>query len=134
MRVDGFGLFFFTLLRLFETSCGQVSGVCVENIADIYTMESLVTDVSVHRTYIMCPRRIYEIGSLDFNFDLQGFQVQPPFPLRPNMSIKCGDTGSRDNLCWLAEGDVHVDATKIRGIDDDTVENVSIEGFVFIGA
>ena len=51
-----------------------------------------------------------------------------------NMTIRCGDTGSRDNLCWLNAGDLHVDATPFRGISDPSVEGVRIEGFVFIGA
>jgi hypothetical protein len=51
-----------------------------------------------------------------------------------NMTIRCGDTGARDNLCWIAEGDLHVDATPFRGISDATVEGVIMEGIVFIGA
>jgi hypothetical protein len=107
---------------------------CIEQIDTIYEQESLVTDTSVHRTYILCPRRIFEIGTLDFNYDLVGFRVHPPLPIRPNMSIKCGEDGAIENLCWIAEGDVHMDATEFRGITDPTVDNVFIEGIVFINA
>jgi hypothetical protein len=50
------------------------------------------------------------------------------------MTIRCGDTGVRDNLCWLWEGDLHVDATPFRGISDNSVEGVRLEGIVFIDA
>lgn len=57
-----------------------------------------------------------------------------PCTIFSNMTIRCGDTGLRDNLCWVAEGDLHVDATPFRGISDETVEGVRMEGIVFIGA
>jgi hypothetical protein len=132
MRVRTFTLSLLTSTGLFEFSHGQQT--CIEDIADIYTVENQVTDTSVRRTYILCPRRIYAIGTLDFNLDVQGFQVQPPLPIRPNMTIRCGDTGRREELCWMAEGDVHVDATPFRGISDETVDSVFIEGIVFIAA
>jgi hypothetical protein len=132
MRIGTLALSLLATTGIFEFSHGQQT--CIDDIADIYTMESQVADVSVHRTYILCPHSIYAIGTLDNNLDLQGFQVQPPLPLRPNMTIQCGDTGRRDELCWLAEGDVHVDATPFRGISDETVDSVFIEGIVFIAA
>lgn len=107
---------------------------CIESIRDIYTAESEVDDTSVRRTYTLCPRRIYEIGYLDFNFNLQGFNVQPPLPIRPNITIRCGENGDPSNLCWMGEGDLHVDATPFRGISDPSVEGVRLEGIVFIGA
>jgi hypothetical protein len=107
---------------------------CFERIQGIVDAENSISDYSQLRTYVLCPRKIYEIGTLDNNYELQGYNVHPPLPIRPNMHIKCGDTGSRDNLCWIATGDVHVDATKVRGIMETTVENVVIEGMVFLGA
>jgi len=132
----------FFLAALLLVSCLPiVSGQsCIDNLEDIYEKESFVTDTSFPRLYVVCPRRIYEIGSLDFDGSLiqpKGNTmgtVSPPLPLRPNMTIRCGDQGSRENLCWLKGGDLHADGTKIRGISDETLENVRIEGFVFIGA
>lgn len=77
------------------------------------------------------------MGHLDFNgnvIESDTGSVVPPIPLRANMTIRCGDQGSRDNLCWFTGGDLHMDGTAILGIGDETIENVSIEGFVFIGA
>ena len=108
--------------------------LCIDDIEEIYDAEASVSDTTFRRTYVLCPRRIFEMGALNLNFDLQGIQVQPPLPIRPNMTIKCGDDGARTNLCWMAEGDLHVDATPFRGIDDNSVEGVFIEGITFIGA
>lgn len=131
MKIAQIALAFLTSAVFFEPTDAQF---CVENIEEIYTAEDSVTDTSRRRTYVLCPRRIFEIGTLDHNFDLNGANVNPPLPIRSNMTIRCGDTGLRDNLCWVAEGDLHVDATPFRGISDETVEGVRMEGIVFIGA
>lgn len=110
---------------------------CYDNFYDIYEQEAIVTDTTFPRLYTVCPRRIYEIATLDFNGNIKeatSTGVLPPLPLRANMTIRCGDVGSRDSMCWLAGGDIHMDGTAIRGINDPTIEGVSIEGFVFIGA
>ena len=131
-----FGVFV-TLLCCFllpSTTNGQS---CIDDFQDIYTRESFVTDTSIPRLYIVCPRHIYDIGNIDFDGNIiqpAVGRVAPPLPLRPNMTIRCGDQGTRDNLCWLRAGDLHIDGTKVLGIADETVENVQIEGFVFIGA
>ena len=60
--------------------------------------------------------------------------ANPSLVVESNVHIKCGDDGVRENLCWFFEGDLHIDATEFRGIRDETVDNVVIEGMVFIGA
>jgi hypothetical protein len=125
------------LLLLIENPFQVSAQSCYDDFYDIYEQESIVTDTTFLRFYTICPRRIYEIATLDLNGDINepaSTGILPPLPIRPNMTIRCGDLGSRDNLCWLAGGDLHMDATAIRGINDATVEGVSIEGFVFIGA
>lgn len=110
---------------------------CYDNFYDIYEQESIVTDTSFPRLYTICPRRIYEIATLDFNGDIKedvSTGLLPPLPLRANMTLRCGDLGSRDSMCWVAGGDIHLDGTAIRGITDESIEGVSIEGFSFIGA
>jgi len=110
---------------------------CIEDISEIYEKEKLYEDTSFPRLYVICPRRIYDMGYLDFNGNIvesDTGSVVPPIPLRANMTIRCGDQGTRDNLCWITGGDLHLDGTSILGINDKTVDNVSIEGFVFIGS
>jgi len=129
--------FFMAILYAFLLPTSTLGQSCIDDIEDIYKKEALVTDTSIPRLYIVCPRSIYEIGNLDFDGNLiqpKVGSVMPPLPLRPNLTIRCGDNGSRDNTCWLRGGDLQMDGTKVRGIQDDTVENVKIEGFVFLGA
>lgn len=116
------------------SSFSNAQATCIETIDEIYTAEASVTNTAVRRTYVMCPRRILEIGTLTHNFDLQNPNAHPPLPLRPNMTIQCGDTGSRDNICWITGGDIHVDGTPFRGISDPTIEGVEISGITFLGA
>jgi len=116
---------------------GTLGQSCIDDFEDIYKKEEGVTNTNFPRMYVLCPRRIYEVGNLDFDGNLiQPIvgKVAPPLPLRPNMTIRCGDQGSRDNLCWITGGDLQMDGTEIFGINDETLENVSIEGIVFIGA
>ncbi|KAL3911995.1 MAG: hypothetical protein SGARI_001375 [Bacillariaceae sp.] len=125
------------LLLLIDQPSPVSAQSCYDNFYDIYEQEALVTDTSFPRRYIVCPRRIYEMATIDYNGDIKepvSSGALPPLPIRPNMTIRCGDQGSKDNLCWLAGGDIHMDGTAIRGINDETVEGVNIEGFVFIGA
>jgi len=129
--------FYLTILCAVLLPFGTRGQSCIDDIEEIYRRESGVTDTAFPRMYILCPRRTYDIGNLDFDYNLiqpEVGKVSPPFPLRPNMTIRCGDQGSRDNFCWVRGGDLHMDGTKILGISDDTLDNVSIEGIVFIGA
>lgn len=111
-----------------------VTGQCIKDLQTIVDMEEAATDYSQERTYTLCPRTIFEMGTLNHNYDLQGFNVDPPIPIRPNLHVKCGDDGSKENLCWIATGDLHLDGTSVRGITETSIENVVIEGIVFIGA
>jgi len=129
-----FGFFMTIALLLPWSTVGQS---CIDDFEQIYKREALITDTSVPRIYYVCPKHIYDMGNLDFDGNLiqpNVGTVAPPLPLRPNMTIRCGDQGDRENLCWLRGGDLHMDGTKVLGIEDDTLENVNIEGFVFIGA
>ena len=131
---DVFSLLFLVVVACFlESSYGQSTG-CIEELQDIWFLENLVFDTSVQRTYVLCPRRIFEIGTLDYSRELQGFGVHPPLPIKPNMHIKCGEDGLRTNLCWIVEGDVHIDATPYLGLTEPRVDNVVIEGITFIDA
>jgi hypothetical protein len=110
---------------------------CYDNFYDIYDEESIVTDTTFPRQYIICPRTTYKMATLDFMGNVNEDPtsgINPPLPLRPNMTLRCGDGGSKDNECWISGGDLHMDGTATRDINDATLEGVTIEGFVFIGA
>ena len=132
-RIEVFMMALYALLL----PSSAVSQSCIDDFEQIYEKESFVTDTSFSRMYIVCPRQIYRMGNLDFDGNLVKpvvGTVAPPLPLRPNMTIRCGDQGTRDNLCWLRGGDLHMDGTKVLGIKDETLENIKIEGFTFLEA
>jgi hypothetical protein len=120
------------LVGLFQNASAKS---CIIDTKTLVALEKEVTDFSVIRTYIFCPGSLLNIGKVDANFNSVGFNMQPAVPLRPNMHLKCGDDGKRENYCSFVNGDVHLDATKILGVmDRETVDNVLIEGFVFINS
>lgn len=130
-------VFWTMMLRLFCLFGAVRARSCIDDISQIYEREALITDTSFFRQYVICPNAIYEFATYDpvgNQIELPTANVVPPIPLRPNMNIRCGDQGSRDNLCWFVGGDVQIDGTLTRGISDETVDNVSIEGFVFMGS
>lgn len=103
---------------------------CLETINDIALRESLVTDTSLLRTYILCSQISHQIGTLDFDYALEGGQAM--LPLRPNMKIQCGIDGSRENNCVIKEGDVQVDGTSRFGLSEDTtLDNIEFQGLTF---
>ena len=79
MSIAKLTLAFLISAAFFEPSEAQF---CVEDIEEIYTAEASVTDTTRRRNYVLCPRRIFEVGTLDHNFDLQGTNVNPPLPIR----------------------------------------------------
>jgi hypothetical protein len=131
-QMRSFFLALLVLVGLFQNASAQS---CIGDTQALVNLENEVTDFSVLRTYIFCPGSLLNIGKLDLNFNFVGFNMQPAAPLRPNMHLKCGVDGKRENYCWFINGDVHLDATKILGVmDNERVDNVLIEGFSFINS
>ncbi len=115
----------------------SIHAACVQDFLEIQALEERVNDTSVLRKYIICPYKVISIGYLDYNNDLPEDavdRVNPPLPLRPNMHVHCGDDGSKANLCFVSDGSFQIDGTEFRGIEDPTLDNILIEGFVFTGA
>ena len=107
------------------------SGSCLGSINALTLRESqFVTDYTVTRTYVFCPGLVFNIGVLDFNNRLIGISGQEFIQLRPNLHLKCGDSGRRENNCVLAGGDVQVEATDFFGVTLNPT-NVRFEGFTF---
>lgn len=116
-----------------------VHGQCIHDLHELRKMEQQVTDTSKTRTYIICPNKEYDIGSLDYDNNLRVGRpgddvVYPPLPLRPNLILKCGTNGLRTDQCWINSGHLQIDGTSMMGITNPTVNNVLIQGFTFIGA
>jgi hypothetical protein len=129
-----FRVFLLWLFLFGLSSLQTAAAVCIFDFNDIYRAENAVTNTNVKRTYIICPNKVYGMGYLDYNYNLrkQNNDIgQPPLPLRPNIRYQCGNDGSRTNECYISDGDIHLDGTMIRGIDDARVDNVEIVGFTF---
>ena len=134
------------MLRLNAVAlCFLASGVQGQTTTDgcLYTIEQLigleegVTDYSVTREYVLCEGRSFVISTVDLNNQLVAINgvVSPFFPVRPNMHVRCGDTGERENNCLLSAGDVQVDGTNFFGVGNDLdLTNVVFEGITFAGA
>ena len=102
----------------------------------LIALEEVVTDYSVTREYVLCEGRSFIVGSVDLNNKfIVSEGVSPFFPVRPNMHVRCGDSGVRENSCILAAGDVQVDGTNYFGVGNNLdLTNVVFEGITFAGA
>jgi hypothetical protein len=126
-------LFCWTICHSWQGALGQPS--CYQNINTITLREGLQTASNLLelRTYTLCSGT-YSIGTLDFDNELVALSGQDMLPLRSNLHIKCGETGSRGNNCIINGGDVQVDGTSFYTIPGGTVENVILEGITFTGS
>jgi hypothetical protein len=75
--------------------------VCVSNLLTIAQRELSISDTSVRRVYTLCPRTTFTTGVI-VNSTVTGGQF--PLNVRANMSIRCGDSGSRSNNCIITGG------------------------------
>jgi hypothetical protein len=128
-------LFGWTICHSWQGALGQ-SFDCYQNLNTITLREGLQTASNLLelRTYTLCPGTTYSIGTLDNDNELVAMSGQDMLPLRSNLHIKCGDTGSRGNDCIINGGDVQVDGTDFYTIPGGTVENVTLEGLTFTGS
>ncbi|KAI2504061.1 hypothetical protein MHU86_10423 [Fragilaria crotonensis] len=109
---------------------------CLYTMEQLITEEEAVTDYSVTREYVFCEGRSFVIGTVDLNNQfVEVTDTHRFFPVRPNMHVRCGETGARENSCLLLGGDVQVDGTNYFGVGNNLdVTNVVFEGFTFVGA
>lgn len=110
-------------------SSAMAQDACFTAINTLALRESGITDTSSTRTYTLCANNEFSVGTLDFDYNIENGQEM--IPLRPNLYIKCGDDGSRENNCIVKGGEVLVDGTDHFGVWDDTLDNVVIEGITF---
>lgn len=105
--------------------------VCLTSINTMSVREALAFDTSLRRTYNLCPFTTYNVGTLNYDYEL--IEGQDMIPLRPNIHVKCGDNGSHEDSCRIVGGDVQVDGTSFFGLDHDSLDNVILEGLTFVG-
>lgn len=106
---------------------------CIRSTNELVVEESKVTDLSITREYILCEDTVFSIGFLDY-FDQTESGGSDIIPLRPNLHLKCGSTGSRSNNCLVESGDVQMEGTTFFGAPGNVLENVVITGVTFSSA
>jgi len=112
---------------------GTIAQDCIKTTNMLIVEESAVTDLSVTREYILCPGAVFSIGFQDFyGTPLDGGSDM--IPLRPNLHLKCGKSGSRENNCLVTAGDVLMEGTTMYNTPGDSLENVVITGVTFSNA
>jgi hypothetical protein len=126
-RPSSFLLLAWTLRSVTGKSVG-----CLSTTTALALQELSVRDSSKKREYILCPNTRFNIGSLNYDNDL--VYGQDMIPLRPNLHVKCGDSGLKSNNCTVNGGSVQVDGTHLFGIANTDVASVVLEGLTFVNA
>ena len=119
------------LLSLTINSVTAQTGACLGSFDAITLRENLFSgSYETTREYILCPNTVINVGRLDFSNKLIRGSGQDFLPARPNLIVKCGDSGSRANNCVVLGGDVQIDATSFLGLVLQPT-NVRFEGITF---
>jgi hypothetical protein len=82
---------------------GQNATTCYTNLTVIDEDERKVTNLTVARTYILCPNTTFNTGFLSTTTD-EIIAGDRPLTLRKNMKVLCGESGSSANNCVIAKG------------------------------
>lgn len=87
---------------------------CISKLQQILDEESRVSDVSSPRFYVLCPNTTFvteEKGTVVTTTTNTtnatwgaAEERQVPLVLRPNMHVRCGNSGSRSNACIITGG------------------------------
>jgi len=137
---------FILLVAIPMTTTTYALDACLTSINSLVLREAMVIDpTSSSRSYTLCAGTEFQIGNVDDSNHNEITDGQEMIPLRPNLHVKCGDTGHRNENCLIKGGDVHVDGTRHlrgnRGNDDNIIllssaldanlTNIVIEGITF---
>ena len=106
---------------------------CLTTTEELAELEEVVTDYSILREYVFCEHTVFNIGGFVDYFET-AFTGSPMIHLRPNLHIKCGQSGSRANNCLVDGGSIQVDGSMFYGIQNEFLDNVMIQGVTFVSA
>lgn len=128
---------FISALILFHHKSVQGQSTCFSTIDALELQESAVglsdPDYLQPRSYVLCPDKVYAIGSMDTETN-QIIGGQQFIRVRPNLALKCGEDGKVTSNCIVIGGDVHIDGTNYFGNKVSSVTNITIEGLTFMSA
>ena len=82
------------------------STTCFTDLNKIHALEKAILNVSIARTYVLCPNTTFALGAIAGDGTASGGfgPIQP----RSNAFYKCGESGSSSNNCTLHGGDYAV--------------------------
>eukprot|EP00543_Licmophora_paradoxa_P008914 CAMPEP_0202457726 /NCGR_PEP_ID=MMETSP1360-20130828/14670_1 /ASSEMBLY_ACC=CAM_ASM_000848 /TAXON_ID=515479 /ORGANISM="Licmophora paradoxa, Strain CCMP2313" /LENGTH=508 /DNA_ID=CAMNT_0049077885 /DNA_START=38 /DNA_END=1564 /DNA_ORIENTATION=+ len=128
-----FPLLLLLIIHPSSTNAQTITPGCSRTIDSFSFVELRSPNLQTYKQYTFCENRVYEVGRLDYSYNLLPGTGSPPIQLRPNLHIKCGATGKRENNCMILGGDLQLDGTSYFGgpAADLPLHNVTIEGFTF---
>jgi hypothetical protein len=107
---------------------------CLNSLDDIYHGEESLLSAEMTRTYILCPRTLYKIGSMN---DENGNPFDGSLPIiinHPNMRVLCGADGKSDNECVITGGVVQLGIFDEFYTGGPPATDASVHGVTFTGA
>lgn len=120
------GIFTLLLAAAAATGSVQAQSECFTNLTMINLAESILTSTDERREYQLCPDTTFVTGTIEGTTLVGG---QTPLNLRPNVSIRCGEDGSRSNNCVITGG-IGLLGTP-GNFGDQSLEGVEIQGITF---
>lgn len=114
------------VVAFIPTSTMAQESECYDNLSSLNAVESAITDTSEPRSYVLCPETTFVTGILEAGVLVEG---QAPLNLRPNVSIQCGESGSRTNNC-VVTGGIGLLGTAAN-FGDASLGSVAITGVTF---
>jgi hypothetical protein len=100
---------------------------CHSNFSSISDVETALDDISIHRTYTLCPNTKFDAATLNSDGN---FADKSPLFVRSNVLVQCGSDGSSQNSCVIdGNGDYGIVIDPLGwGFNESFVENVTIQG------
>ena len=120
------------------SSSPTVTPPCLTSLTTLF-QEEQEADVSIRRKYVLCSMRSYPIdifinGNVrDTKDEFGNSAYQHPLILRPNVTIQCGEDGSRENNCVLFGGDYGVFAAGLF-FGSEILDDVVVQGMRFVNS
>lgn len=101
---------------------------CYTDLDELYERDHAVEDVSIPRTYILCPNTEFVMGRNNENGPgyVGGFGPLSP---RANAIYKCGESGSSKNNCVLIDGTFQM--VSFGASFEEEQVNVTYQGLTF---
>jgi hypothetical protein len=115
-------------------SVKRVKVPCIDILNDVYQAESVVTDDSIVRTYLLCPKTTFKVATMNDNVGNPFDGSHPIIINRPNMRILCGAEGNSENNCVVSGGVFQLGIVDEFGTGGPPATNALVSGITFTGA